>query len=96
MLGDLSFTLLPASDEQPVRFFDVTPPTGGNWRSGMDTCPATEFFFERAVPKLLALELGRVGLSIADKGVRRLTATCAIREEEIVGPLTALLFFRGL
>ena len=91
LLGDLAFVPINAPIDQPVFFFDVQP-TGGNWRSGVDSCPATDFL-ERAVPKLLAAELEKFGLGIADeRGVRRLVATRGFREEEIIGPMTALLF----
>ena len=91
LLGDLAFVPINAPSEQPVFFFDV-PPTGCNWRSGIDLCPATDFL-ERAVPKLLSYELEKFGLGIADeRGVKRLVATRGFREEEIIGSMTALLF----
>jgi hypothetical protein len=77
-----------------VRFYEVAP-TGANWRSGVDLCPNTEFL-EKAVPKLLAGELDKFGLSVVDdKGSKRLVANRAFREEDCIGVYTALLFTSG-
>ena len=92
LVGDLAFVPIAAPRDQPVFFFDASPPKDGNWRVGIDSCPTTEFL-ERAVPKLLSRELEEFGLAIADEGgVRRLIANRGFREEEIIAPMTALLF----
>ena len=92
LVGDLAFVPIAAPRDQPVFFFDASPSKDGNWRVGIDSCPTSEFL-ERAVPKLLSRELEMLGLAIAEeKGVRRLIANRGFREEEIIGPMTALLF----
>ena len=93
LLGNLEFFVaVSAPSEQPAFLFDVVVGPSGNWRAGLDICPTTEFL-ERAVPKLLSLELENFGLSIADdKGTKRLVANRDFREEEPIGPLSALLF----
>ncbi len=62
------------------------------YRAGKGICPSTEFL-EKAVPKLLSMELDKFGLATADdKGVKRLMANRGLREEETIGPMTALFF----
>lgn len=88
---ELSFAVLRAPDEQPVSFWSV-PPTEGCWRSGMDLCPSTEQLLE-LLPKQFSSELEACGLRVVEEaGQKRLAASRGLREEEVLGSLSALLF----
>jgi hypothetical protein len=89
---DLGWFVVAAPDEQPVLFREAVPCPTSAWRAGIDQFhdPAQ---LEKAIVKLREKELDDMGLEVRDhQGSPFLVTTRALKEHDILGVATALLF----
>jgi hypothetical protein len=87
--------IVEAPGEQAVFFDDVEPREASGWRAGIDQFHDPDEF-SKAVIKLREKEQTDFRLSVEHhNGSCRLLTTTALKENEVVGIVTAMLFSRA-